>query len=155
MFCAHHPCIIYQHVIIICTHLHKALCLYISSYFKSHMIFFFIHVHISDFVRYHEKLTPYIRLIQCVYIWVSTMILLRFFPPQCERNKCPCRNQWSPLWRIRTTLCQTVPAKWTIRLKLLSKLKDVFGTHIYLQIGRIYGGREIWWPCNPLYIMHH
>lgn len=41
MFCAHHPCIRYQHTIIICTLLHRAhgVCTY--SYFMSRMFVFF------------------------------------------------------------------------------------------------------------------
>lgn len=53
MFCAHHPCIRYQHTIIICTLLHRAhgVCTYtvILCHVWLLLFFFFIHVHVSDF----------------------------------------------------------------------------------------------------------
>lgn len=45
----------------------SARCLYICSYFMSHMIFF-IHVHVSDLPENNEKRHVLMKLIQCVSI---------------------------------------------------------------------------------------
>lgn len=65
-------------------------CLYINSYFMSHLIF--LYMFICQMLQDNMKrMTLIIQMTQCVSIWVSVMTLLLFFF-QCERNKSPCRN---------------------------------------------------------------
>lgn len=61
-------------------------CLYICSYFMSHMIFLYMCM-CQILLENNEKETRIIKLIQCVSVWVSVsvMILLLFFFPVWEK----------------------------------------------------------------------
>lgn len=69
-------------------------CLYICSYFMSHMIFLYMCM-CQMLPENNEKLTC-IMMIQCVSILVCYDFINLFF--QFERNKC--RKQLSALWHI-------------------------------------------------------
>lgn len=97
MFCAHYPCFIYQHVIIIYTFAQSTQCLYINSYFMSHLIFFLYMC--IQYARCYQMLQDNMKEIEtyypndsmCVYVSECYDFITPFFF-QCERNKSPCRN---------------------------------------------------------------
>lgn len=85
MFCAHYPCIIYQHMIVICTHLHKALSVCTYAVILSHMIFL-IHVHVSKFCLKTMKKRHVLSDCVSICVSVSYMIWIIFFFSDWEIN---------------------------------------------------------------------
>lgn len=91
MFCAHHPCIRYQHTIIICTLLHRAhgVCTY--TVILCHvwlLLFFFCFFYTCACVRFllcqqtMKQLTCIIKLIGCVFFRVRVHVRARVM--SCE-----------------------------------------------------------------------
>lgn len=126
MFCAHYPCIIYQHMIVICTHLHKALSVCTYAVILCHVWFFFLYMCMCRiFARKQWKIDTYYQIgSMCVYLSKCEcydFITLFFF--QREINKSPCRKHLSALWRIKMILCHTIHAAW---IAIVFKLRDVW-----------------------------
>lgn len=82
MFCAHYPCFIYQHVIIICTHLHKALSVCTYSYFMSHLIFLYMCITVCQMLQDNMKEieTYYPNDSMCVYVSEFYDFITPLFP---------------------------------------------------------------------------
>lgn len=103
MFCAHYPCIIYQHMIVICTHLHKALSVCTYAVILCHIWFFYTCACVR-FCQKTMKSDTYYYQIDSMCVCLSKcecydFITLFFF--QYERNKSPSRKQLSALWSIK------------------------------------------------------
>lgn len=85
MFCAHHPCIRYQHTIIICTLLHRAhgVCTYtvILCHVWLLLFFFFYTCACVRFLLCQQtmkQLTCIIKLIGCVFFRVRVHVCARY-----------------------------------------------------------------------------
>lgn len=90
-------------------------CLYICSYFMSHMIFLYMCM-CQTLPENNEKETRIIKLINCVSIWVSVsvMTLLLFF--SVRENKSPSRKtvECTVKYKVKMSSCQTIYAHFVL-----------------------------------------
>lgn len=86
----------YQHMIVICTHLHKALSVCTYAVILCHIWFFLYMCMCQNLPENNEKLTRIIKLIQFVSIWVSVsvMILLILFFFSVREINLWAENSW-------------------------------------------------------------
>lgn len=93
-------------------------CLYINSYFMSHLIFF-LYMCICQMLQDNMKrMTLIIQMSQCVSIWVSAMILLLlYFSSVREINLhaetvYKCLRHFQNGWIIRSNCMLDTKCKW-------------------------------------------
>lgn len=95
-FCAHYPCIIYQHMIVICTHLHKALSVCTYAVILCHIWFFLFYT--CACVRFlpenNEKATHIIKLVQCVSVWGSVIDIIVLLLFSMREINLQAENSW-------------------------------------------------------------